>query len=275
MRQTPITMFQDVAFAHKFVGDFTITRAIWSTVTGRFQLVKALSDCAQLADLWLHIFEEDDQSRSLASECGFEKVGTKFTSFAEIIGVYFKPCAHSLFSGDALRLRKWPVPASELLTCVPLQKRIELPPVDAWQIDELALEFTNHYSNYNKAASWSALALRGYSDEPACIIKPSEMPEKWQIENSRTSWRLQWTHLVDAFSGVRPFCEQLCHDVDAQIQRVRLMKLAPAGGELQRHTDQVDQETGTRAGQFMRIHVPIVTNDLVLFTTWGSMARQK
>lgn len=270
-RQTPVTMFQDVAIAHKMVGDLTIKHAIWTSDAGRFHLREAIKNHARSHDIWLHVFEEDTASTLFAFELGFQKVGVKFTSFAEIIGIYFKPCTVGLFVGDALRMRKWPVQPSELLTIERLALPIETPPVAPAEIDFLLKSgaFANHYSNYNKSKSWSAVALRGYSDDPACYIKPSEMPEKWQIENSRKSWQLQWTKLADEFGGVRSFCAQLCDDVDTQIQRVRLMKLAPAGGELQRHTDQVDKETGTRAGQFMRIHIPVATNDRVLFTTWN------
>jgi hypothetical protein len=260
-----------VAIAHKHIGDLTIKHAIWTSDVGRFNLREAIKYHARSHDIWLHVFEEDTASTLFAFELGFHKVGVKFTSFAEIIGIYFKPCTVGLFAGDALRLRKFPVPATELLTCVPLMKRIELPPISASEIANTidVLEFANHYSNYNASKSWSAVALRGYSDDSACILKPAEMNEKWQVENSRKSWRLQWTQLVDAFAGVKPFCAQLCDDIDTQIQRVRLMKLAPAGGELERHTDQVDKETGTRAGQFLRIHVPVATNDRVIFTTWN------
>jgi hypothetical protein len=272
-RVTPITMFQDVAIAHKHIGDLTIKHAIWTVDAGRFNLREAIKQHARSHDIWLHVFEEDTASTLFAFELGFQKVGVKFTSFAEIIGIYFKPCTVGLFSGDALRLRKFPVQPSELLTI----ERLRLPISDALMTSEMraiangvgTLNFANHYSNYNKSKSWSALALRGFSSDPTCILKPAEMPEKWQVENSRKSWQLQWTQLVDDFAGVKPLCAQLCDDVDTQIQRVRFMKLAPAGGELQRHTDQVDKETGTRADQFLRIHIPVATNDRVIFTTWN------
>ena len=35
-------------------------------------------------------------------------------------------------------------------------------------------EFTNHYSNYNKRGSWSAISLRGYRGDPAEVCSPSK-----------------------------------------------------------------------------------------------------
>jgi hypothetical protein len=46
------------------------------------------------------------------------------------------------------------------------------------------------------------------------------------------------------------------------------MRLGPGNGELQRHTDQVDEDSGLGLGQLMRIHVPLKTNSKVAFTVW-------
>jgi len=50
--------------------------------------------------------------------------------------------------------------------------------------------------------------------------------------------------------------------------RIRLMQLAPGGGELERHTDQTDKDSGVEDGKLMRFHFPIVTNPQVMFTSW-------
>jgi hypothetical protein len=55
--------------------------------------------------------------------------------------------------------------------------------------------------------------------------------------------------------------------------RIRLMRLAPGGGELQRHTDQVDKDTGVEDGKLMRFHFPIITNPQVDFTSWDMRGR--
>ena len=46
------------------------------------------------------------------------------------------------------------------------------------------------------------------------------------------------------------------------------MNLTAGGGELQRHTDQVDPDAGILNNKLMRIHIPIVTNDKVIFEQW-------
>ena len=46
------------------------------------------------------------------------------------------------------------------------------------------------------------------------------------------------------------------------------MKLSPGGGELQRHTDQVDPDAGVNDYNLMRFHFPIVTNRDVIFNQW-------
>ena len=275
-RDSKVVMFQDVAVAIKRTGDLTLSRLNWSSALGRTRLAQAVNQHARERSLWLHLFEEDERSKRFASANGFVKVGTKFTSFAEIVGIYFRPTLSSaklddLFgdkngAGD-LSLREQTVPASELVTLEPLRGSFN--PVTASEAADIiaGLSFSNHYSNYNKGKSWSALSLRGFSADATCIVKPLEMNDAWQKENAGKEWRLQWTTLVEQFAGVRALCDELSEN-ESQIQRVRLMKLAPGGGELQRHTDQVDTETGTRDGQFMRVHVPVVTNAKVEFTAW-------
>ena len=46
------------------------------------------------------------------------------------------------------------------------------------------------------------------------------------------------------------------------------MKLKSGDGELDRHTDLVDTDSGVGDGKLMRIHFPIITNDKVLFESW-------
>jgi hypothetical protein len=48
-RVTPITMFQDVAIAHKHIGDLTIKHAIWTSDAGRFNLREAMPEANHLS----------------------------------------------------------------------------------------------------------------------------------------------------------------------------------------------------------------------------------
>jgi hypothetical protein len=129
----------------------------------------------------------------------------------------------------------------------------------------IPLPWANHYSYYNENDSWSALTLRGYGDE-SYIIKPAEMTREWRRDHADDLYRqVHDTSLMRQMHGMRALCERL----PAAKQRVRLMRLLPRGGELQRHTDLSDRECGTDDGQIMRLHFPIITNDRVRFTSWN------
>ena len=126
-------------------------------------------------------------------------------------------------------------------------------------------EFTNHYSNYNAKGSWSALSLRGYRSDPAFITKPIEMNKKWKAENPDSlEWQIEDTPLRAQF----PEVENLLKQLPGEKHRIRFMRLKPKGGELRRHTDLVDPDQGIADGKLARIHIPIVTNDKVLFQNW-------
>ena len=125
-------------------------------------------------------------------------------------------------------------------------------------------EFTNHYSNYNKRNSWSAISLRGYTPDWAFITKPAEMSKKWKEENKDVEFKLQDTELRKMF----PEVEDLLKLLPGKPHRIRFMKLSPDGGELQRHTDQVDPDAGVGDGKLMRFHFPIETNKEVIFNQW-------
>ena len=40
--------------------------------------------------VWCHIFEEDTKTKQTVLESGFKKIGTKVSTFSDIIGVYYK-----------------------------------------------------------------------------------------------------------------------------------------------------------------------------------------
>ena len=138
-------------------------------------------------------------------------------------------------------------------------------------VEELDTEYTNHYSNYNKKKSWGALSLRGYTADPAFITKPVEMSKKWQLEHIEEEFKMQDTRLRTAL----PQVEELLELFPGKLHRVRLMKLVPNGGELERHTDQVDPDSGVQNGKVMRFHFPLITNDNVVFTMWGVDGKPK
>ena len=54
-----------------------------------------------------------------------------------------------------------------------------------------------------------------------------------------------------------------------EYERVRFMKLE-ANKIIGKHTDKIDKEIGFDDGQIVRIHIPIRTNDNVVFTLYES-----
>ena len=97
------------------------------------------------------------------------------------------------------------------------------------------------------------------------MTKPSEMNSKWQEENKDVEFKMQDTYLYDDFAEVRELVKMLKAD---EVHRIRFMKLKSGDGELDRHTDLVDTDSGVGDGKLMRIHFPIITNDKVLFESW-------
>jgi hypothetical protein len=91
------------------------------------------------------------------------------------------------------------------------------------------------------------------------------MNDKWHEAHKDEHFELQDTPLYAQFPEVRKLLEFL----DGDVHRVRFMRLAPGGGELTRHTDQVDPDAGNSLGALARLHFPLKTNKDVLFSTWN------
>lgn len=213
---------------------------------------------------FLYIFEESYEDKNIVKACEYEKVGVKINTFGDVLGVYFKgeptPFGkrefleqNNIIKEEYYVLRKLNVPDMTNL-CESIRMKLE----------EREIEFTDHYSNYNKKNSWSAISLRGYTEDYKFITKPEEMSKKWKKENEEINFSLQDTKLRKDF----PEVEQILSYFKAVPHRIRFMNLSPLGGELQRHTDQVDPNAGVTDNKLMRVHIPIVTNDRVIFEQW-------
>ena len=161
-------------------------------------------------DTFLFINEEHNIDRFVASWAGFRKLGIKINTFGDIQGVYFKDRVEGAFGKREFPEQNMmheaeykvltqadfrPVPwiGAEGLRfgwiCEALKERLEI----------MDYEFTNHYSNYNKDKSWSAISLRGYSPDWGMITKPEEMSKKWKEENKDVEFKLQDTELRRCF----------------------------------------------------------------------------
>ena len=59
--------------------------------------------------------------------------------------------------------------------------------------------------------------------------------------------------------------DKILGKIPAEKERVRLMKLE-AGTIIAKHTDKVDKDIKT--GKIVRLHVPVITHEEVLMTSW-------
>ena len=237
------------------------------------ELVRRLKECKE--DTFLFINEEHNVDKFVADWSGFFKIGIKINTFGDIQGVYFKDRVVSAFGKREFPELNMMLPAEKIVLT-----KADFRPVPwigaeglrfGWmcealkeRLDIMDYEFTNHYSNYNKGNSWSAISLRGYTPDWAFITKPAEMSKKWKEKNKDVEFKLQDTDLRKMF----PEVEDLLTMLPGKPHRIRFMNLSPGGGELQRHTDQVDPDAGVNDGKLMRFHFPIVTNKEVKFNQW-------
>jgi len=254
----PINADGHTIIAHKLKGD----RLVESLSGDSRELIDKLKSFTE--STWLWVWEESEKYRNIALESGYEKVGSKITSFAEIKGLYFRK------GDDGSLLREHPkVPEYEkfAITKLKLERTYPVEAALAGIKDKLETlpEFTNHYSNYNKKGSWSAISLRGYREDPAEVCKPIEMSTKWKEEHPDwEEWEIVDTPLREKF----PEIETLMKLLPGEKHRIRFMKLRAGGGELRRHTDLVDPDQGLADDRIARIHFPVVTNDKVIFNNW-------
>jgi hypothetical protein len=262
---TPITAYLDTVIAYKERGD----RVISAFAGDRDALIERFSTYVE--PCWLWVWQEDSDEVALAEAAGFKFIASKITSFSEIRGLYFNFVERGLMHRPFPKLHAAEFHGVTMCRSAAASHEIERARKELEQLD---VAFTNHYSNYNKNKAWAALSLRGYRPEPEFITKPSEMNKKWQQEHTGSGqvYEMQDTALraqLPAIDGLHEFVTQLTF-----VHRIRLMQLQPGGGELQRHTDQTDKDSGVDDGKLMRFHIPILTNSKVLFTSWDMRGKE-
>ena len=116
-------------------------------------------------DVWVCSWAEDTATNDIFdTQLGLQKVGTKVTTFGELI-VYWFLHTQKIFLVRAENMPKSAVTEyaqsckikialiSHILYLQYKKKLSKLP------------AFSSHYSNYNKRKSWSAVSLRGYRPE--------------------------------------------------------------------------------------------------------------
>jgi hypothetical protein len=267
--KSDIVMYRDVIIGTKHKGDRVITNLTWGE--GHDGLA---ADALSIFEepCWFYLWAEDKESVAIAEDARFKWVGTKVTTFGELIAIYFKD-GHDAKSRGFSRVH----PSRNKIEDLSIEKTRQLDVAWGPLVEQVSSQletmgdFTNHYSNYNKGKAWSALSLRGYTPDPKFITKPEEMSKKWKANHMDDIFEMQDTMLRAALPAVEPILGVL----PGKLHRIRLMRLAPGGGELTRHTDQVDPDSGTTDGKLMRFHFPLTTNKDVIFSTWGVDGKRK
>jgi hypothetical protein len=235
--------------------------ATWSSPEWRDQFARLL---AEPSALWIQVPVRDNETIEHVSRVA-QRVGTKVSTFGDIFAWFLhEPTVDNLFGSPRPR-QVHPVHHYGI---VPFDCDITSH-VQAFasQVFALKMSYQDHYSNYNAKHAWSALSIRGYAPDVQMIAKPSEMNAKWKAAHAHEDFHLQDTTLRAQLPAIEPLLSAF-GAVDWH--RIRLMRLQPGGGELQRHTDQVDADSGFGVGQLMRIHVPLKTNPEVIFTVWDA-----
>lgn len=255
--RTKISMHGDTVIGYKEPGDIIIEN-ISKHTDEMYNFIQGL----QNNDCWLYVWSEWDEAIEFARKCNFKYVGSKITTFGEIHSVFFRDSSITIWK----RLH----PAVEGAETVNVRKcRFDKVDVSLIQkeLENLDVEFTNHYSNYNKKGSWGAISLRGFKYDHSFIAKPIEMNKKWKAENEDWDlWECEDTDIRKYFPYVNKMLDKIPTD---RIERIRFMSLIAGGGKLGRHTDQVDPHVGVADGKIMRLHIPIITNENMEFTSWS------
>lgn len=248
--------FRGATIAHAPVGTLVVEKVI-GTVDCAIWLI---NDLAQHGPILWKGWANHPEELEVADWLKLERYGTFISAASEMKAIW----------GRGLeRTTDQPHPADSVGICAVSAPRTEevaqyqdamlgwLPIVESlWQ---------DHYSSYNKRKSWHAVALRSFGGDPGFIEKPAEMSKAWKQEHA---------DMIDAVCVDTPLFDLLPEargvvaTLRAPTERVRLMRLTGAGGELSRHADITDRNAGLRNGQIARFHLPIVTHPSVTFTSW-------
>ena len=243
------------------VRDFTgrvVTRLPVGALHVRRVAVNDDSEAAALVSLLARerrvLFEgwaEHSEHYVIAERAGLTRIGTKVRSDSSIVALWAKGIAYA--SRDDAELYGM----RQLSLSFDVDDAVsELSHVDEW---------ADHYSNYNERHTWHAVALRSYGGHMLTIEKPSEMTQQWKRAHSDALDEIvQDTPLRARLPAVQAIVDA----VPGRKQRVRLMRLSAQRGELSRHTDIGDPDSGIADDRVARVHVPLVTSDDVRFTTW-------
>lgn len=206
-------------------------------------------------------YAEDHELSGMLAALGKRIVGSRVTSAAEVIHCW-GPAAHAVTypAWDRATVTDVGLRFSESFRA---QAEAEVARVRGWDDD------FPYYSD----GSWSAVCLKGFwPEEPGRGVKPAEMPRTWKAEHKEDLRRTaQWTVLADELPALTSFVKSV--PWWRQTERVRLLRMDT--GHLGRHTDITDRAGGTRDGQIVRFHIPLITDPAIQMSTWDLDGRQR
>ena len=219
--KTKINMYTayDIPIATVEKGDRVVDKIVFNQPEAIIEVLRSYTE-----DTFLFIHEEVGVDRFVAKQAGYKKLGIKINTFGDIQGVYFKEFKPSVFGEREFLEQNMMLPVEKLVLI-----KTNIPDVSnicdiiAQRLEVMDYEFTNHYSNYNKDKSWSAISLRGYTPDWAFITKPAEMGKKWRWDNKDTEFKLQDTDIRKMF----PEVEDILRWLPGRPHRIRFMNLSP------------------------------------------------
>ena len=121
-------------------------------------------------------------------------------------------------------------------------------------------EFKKVKTKYTKGDDWTAISFHGYGRHPLDILKPGVLKSSVKIDT-----KLQYTTLIN-LEEMKPILKIL-EKLPCTFERVRFMKLV-AGKVIGKHSDKIDKDI--TSGKIVRVHIPIRTNEDVIFTLYES-----
>ena len=125
-------------------------------------------------------------------------------------------------------------------------------------LDNLKFQLLTQIEPFKNNHIWTAISFHGFGPYPSDIFKPGFVKKNIKVDSN-----LQWTTLYND-PVMRPICEMI-FKLPCEFERIRFMKLA-AGKSLRKHTDNIDEDILKK--KIVRIHIPIRTNDSVVFTIY-------
>lgn len=237
-------------------------RAIAGSESGKLRLLERLLTLEPAA-LWLEGHLENAPLREMMERLGFQLQLIKVAASSDLKGLWLRAKGRADAPRGAGPIAKADIPALSILQedFISEEERAEM-------LQEAeAASWADHYSGYNKRHSWSAFALRGFdARDPSFIEKPAEMSKAWKVANPE---RLAAPCGDTIAAQLFPCAMRVAGRIPGHKQRVRLMRLAPEGGELTRHADITDPEAGTGPGKLCRLHIPLITSPDCHFRGWG------